>query len=78
MDKNRRARYQRKLEQECEDLRALLFRTEHAGRNVDEQIPEDAAEKAASSYTKEFLFRQSDSERTHLHLVEEALARVKS
>ena len=78
MDKNRRARYQRRLEQEYADLQALLSSTEHAGRNADEQMPEDAAEKAANSYAKEFLFRQSDSERSHLHLVEEALARVRS
>jgi DnaK suppressor protein len=78
MDKNRRARYQRRLEQEYADLQALLSTTEHAGRNADEQVPEDAAEKAANSYAKEFLFRQSDSERSHLHLVEEALTRVRS
>ena len=78
MDKNRRARYQKMLQQEYEDLQALYSRTQHAGRNADEQVPEDAAEKAANSYTKEFLFRQSDSERTHLYLVQEALNRVKS
>jgi DnaK suppressor protein len=78
MDKNRRARYQRRLEQEYADLRALLSTTEHAGRNADEQVPEDAAEKAANSYAKEFLFHQSDSERSHLHLVQEALTRVHS
>jgi DnaK suppressor protein len=78
MDKNRRARYQRRLEQEYKDLQALLSSTQEAGRNADEQVPEDAAEKAANSYAKEFLFRQSDSERSHLHLVEEALGRVRS
>lgn len=78
MDKNRRARYQRRLEQEYADLQSLLSSTAHAGRTADEQVPEDAAEKAANSYAKEFLFRQSDTERSHLHLVEEALGRVRS
>jgi DnaK suppressor protein len=78
MDKNRRARYRKRLEQEHADLRGLLVRTQDAGRNADESGPEDAAEKAANSYTKEFLFRQSDNERSHLHLVEEALGRVGS
>lgn len=78
MDKNRRARYQRRLEKEYADLQSLLSSTEHAGRSADQQMPEDAAEKAANSYAKEFLFRQSDSERSHLHLVEEALGRVRS
>jgi RNA polymerase-binding transcription factor len=78
MDKNRRARYQRRLEKEYRDLQDLLSSTAIAGRNADEQVPEDAAEKAANSYAKEFLFRQSDSERSHLHLVEEALVRLRS
>ena len=59
-------------------MHALLARTQDAGRNVDERVPEDVAEKAANSYAKEFFFRQSDSERSHLHLVEEALSRVQS
>ena len=59
-------------------MQALLTSTAHAGRNADEQVPEDAAEKAANSYAKEFFFRQSDSELSHLHLVEEALVRVRS
>jgi DnaK suppressor protein len=78
MDKTSRARYKKKLEQEQADLQALLVRTNDAGRNADELGPEDAAEKAANSYNKEFLFRQSDNERSHLHLVEEALNRVGS
>jgi DnaK suppressor protein len=35
------------------------------------------AEKAANSYTKEFLFHQSDSERTQLNLVQKALERLR-
>lgn len=77
MDKARREKYRLRLERERSDLLALLSRTEHAGREADGTSPEDVAEKAANSYAKEFLFHQSDSERTHLHLVEEALRRVK-
>jgi len=78
MDKSQRERYRQKLEQEYLDLQTLLTRTEHAGRTADEPSPEDAAEKAANSYHKEFLFHQSDSERTHLYEVREALERVRS
>ena len=76
MDKARRERYRRRLEQELVDLRTLLSRTGQAGRLADEASPEDVAEKAANSYNKEFLFHQGDNERTHLHLVEEALKRL--
>ena len=78
MDKSQREKYRQKLEQEYRDLQSLLSSTEHAGRVADEPIPEDAAEKAAKSYNKEFLFHQSDSERSHLHEVREALERVGS
>jgi DnaK suppressor protein len=78
MDKNRQARYKKRLEQERADLKALLSRTYDARRTADEHGPEDAAEKAANSYNKEFLFRQGDSERNHLHLVDEALGRIGS
>ena len=76
MDKARREKYRHRLEQERVDLRSLLSRTKNAGRAADDS-PEDVAERAANSYNKEFLFHQSDSERNHLHLVEEALERVK-
>ena len=78
MDKNRLERYRRRLKKEHQDLQALLSRTEQAIRTADEEIPEDVAEKAANSYAKEFFFSQSDSERTHLYLVREALGRLTS
>ncbi len=77
MDKARLKKYRQRLEQEHSDLATLLSRTGEAGRFADEDSPEDVAEKAANSYTKEFLFHQSDSERTHLHLVREALERLR-
>jgi DnaK suppressor protein len=78
MDKRTRDKYRRKLEQAYQEVESLVSRTEEAGRAADLAAPEDLAEKAANSYTKEFLFHQSDSERVQLHLVEEALVRSKS
>jgi DnaK suppressor protein len=78
MDKNRQARYKKRLDQERADLRVLLSRTQVARRTAEEIGSEDAAEKAANSYNKEFLFSQGDSERNHLQLVEEALSRIGS
>jgi DnaK suppressor protein len=37
----------------------------------------DLADKAANSYTKEFLFGQTHNDRTQLALVDDALSRVK-
>jgi DnaK suppressor protein len=40
-------------------------------------VAQDIADKAANSYTKEFLFHQSNSERQLLQLVEGALDRIR-
>ena len=78
MDKRRREQYRKKLDQKRSDLENLIARTGEAGRATGVASSEDTAELAANSYAKEFLFRQSDAERSQLHLVHEALTRVES
>ena len=78
MDKRRREVYRRKLERVDDDLRTLVSRTAQEGRNTDVNSPDDAAERAANSYTKEFLFYQSDSKRVQIQMVRRALERTKS
>ena len=46
------------------------------GKEADEEGAQDIADKAANSYTKEFLFSLSNSERDMLNLVDEALGRI--
>ncbi|HET7747560.1 MAG TPA: TraR/DksA family transcriptional regulator, partial [Vicinamibacteria bacterium] len=43
---------------------------------ADDEASQDIADKAANSYTKEFLFSLSSSERDMLQLVDEALVRI--
>ncbi|MCY4585813.1 MAG: TraR/DksA C4-type zinc finger protein [Bryobacterales bacterium] len=78
MDKRRRERYRKKLEQKQCELQALVLCTGEAGRATDIDFSKDSAERAANSYAKEFLFRQSDAERTQLQLVQQALSRIAS
>ena len=78
MDKSARERIRERLEQEQRDVESLVARTESAGREADQAFPEDVADKAANSYTKEFLFSQSNSERSHLQRVTAALARLRN
>lgn len=59
-----------------DDLLGLLQRAELDGRIVEEEGTQDLADKAASAYTKEFLFYQSSTERTLLQLINDALARM--
>ena len=46
------------------------------GMEADGEATQDIADKAANSYTKEFLFSLSNTERALLHEVDDALARI--
>ena len=76
MDKKRQEQFRKRLEQQQEELRGFVARIEQDGRAADEEGTQDPADKAANSYTKEFLFSQSNNERSILQLVEEALRRM--
>ena len=78
MDKKRLEQFKKKLEARQVELRRIVTRTEHDGRTADEEAAQDIADKAANSYTKEFLFSQSNHERFILQLVDEAMERIKN
>lgn len=75
-DKKRLEQFRKRLEQRQEELIAIVARIEQDGREADDEATQDPADKAANSYTKEFLFSQSNNERYLLQLVEEALKRM--
>jgi DnaK suppressor protein len=77
MDKKKLDYFKKKLEARQLELRRTVSRTEQDGRSADEEPAQDVADKAANSYTKEFLFHQSNNERQHLQLVEKALDRIR-
>ena len=78
MDKKRTEYYKKKLVARREELLKSIARTEEEGRAADDDPTVDMADKAANSYTKEFLFGQTNTERTLLNLIEGALARIKN
>ncbi len=77
MEKKRLEYYRKKLLVKREELLRNIARTEEEGRAADEDPTVDLADKAANSYTKEFLFGQTNHDRFTLQLVEEALGRMK-
>ena len=77
MDKKKLDSFKKRLETRQQELRRTVTRTQQDGRNADEDTAQDIADKAASSYTKEFLFHQSNNERQTLMMVEGALARIR-
>jgi DnaK suppressor protein len=78
MDKRRIEVYRKRLVERQEQLLQSVSKTEQDGRQADGDPTQDSADKAASSYNKEFLFKLSNDDRYILQLVNEALRRVKS
>jgi DnaK suppressor protein len=78
MDKKRLDYYKKKLQSRREELIKSIARTEEEGRTADDDPTVDLADKAANSYTKEFLFGQTNTDRTMLALIDEALNRIKA
>ena len=77
MDKKRLDYYKKKLQVKREELLRIISRTEQEGRAADDDPTVDLADKAANSYTKEFLFGQTNNDRFILQIVDEALGRAK-
>jgi DnaK suppressor protein len=77
MDKKKLDTFKKRLEERQQSLRKTVSRTEEDGRIADQDTAQDIADRAASSYTKEFLFSQSNNDRQLLQMVETALARIR-
>lgn len=76
MDKRKVAHYRKQLLAKQEEIRRMVARSDEDGREADREITQDPADRAANSYTKEFLFHQSDDNRRILQLVQDALHRA--
>jgi DnaK suppressor protein len=77
MDKKKLEAFKKRLETRQQELRRMVSRTQQDGRTADEDVAQDIADKAASSYNKEFLFHQSNNDRQLLMMVEGALGRIR-
>ncbi len=76
MDKKKIEYFRKKLEARQQQLRHMVTRNQQDGRSADDEATQDIADRAASSYNKEFLFSQSNNDRQLLLLVDRALARI--
>jgi DnaK suppressor protein len=59
-----------------EEIVAKLSEVYNESKEVESGIAQDIADKAESSYTKEFLLSLSNAERELLFLIDEALKRI--
>ena len=78
MDKKRLEYYKKKLLARREELTKTIARTQEEGRTADEDPTVDLADKAANSYTKEFLFGMTNTDRAILNMIDAALKRIQS
>ncbi len=78
MDQKRMRLFREKLLQKKNDILEAYTKNKNYGKEADGEGAQDIADKAANSYTKEFLFSLSNAERDTLALVDEALARIDS
>src|SRR6267378_4298589 len=78
MDKKRLEYYKKKLLNRRDELVRTITRTEEEGRQADDDPTVDLADKAANSYTKEFLFGQTNTDRAILNMIDEALKRIRN
>ena len=76
MDKRTIEQYRKKLLEKHRELTRAYLRDKTYGKESDEGGSADLADKAAISYTKEFLYSLSNTERNVLQQVEQALLRL--
>ncbi len=70
--------YRKSLLLQKERILKKLSQFHNESMEIESDIAQDVADKAESSYTKEFLLSLSDAERNQLGLIDEALRRLKS
>ena len=76
MNKEEREKYKKTLIEKKEEIVAKLSEAYNESKEIETGIAQDIADKAESSYTKEFLLSLSDAERKQLFLIDEALKRI--
>jgi DnaK suppressor protein len=78
MDRRKMKVFQEKLLTKKQEILEAFTKNKIYGREADGEPSQDIADKAANSYTKEFLFSLSNSERRLLQQVDDALSRIES
>jgi DnaK suppressor protein len=76
MPKKDLEKYRRLLREKKNSLLAELAKTKNAEEETTEESTQDIADKAVSSYTREFLYSLTDSERDTVLQIDQALTRI--
>jgi DnaK suppressor protein len=76
MEQKKMKLFRDKLLAKKQEILVAYTKNKSYGKEADEEGSQDIADKASNSYTKEFLFSLSNTERDMLQLVDEALVRI--
>jgi DnaK suppressor protein len=76
MDQKKMKAFRERLLQKKQEILEAYLKNKSYGREADGEGTQDIADKAANSYTKEFLFSLSNAERELVNQVDEALSRI--
>lgn len=76
MNKKEKQVYKKKLLEKKEEIIRKLSTVYSESKEVEAEIAQDVADKAESSYTKEFLLSLTDAEQQMLFLIDQALKRI--
>jgi DnaK suppressor protein len=78
MDQKKTKAFRERLLQKKLEILEAYNKNKSYGKEADGEATQDIADKAANSYTKEFLFSLSNAERELLQLVDDALGRLEA
>jgi DnaK suppressor protein len=78
MDQRKLKVFRERLLQKKQEIMEAYNKNKSYGKEADGEATQDIADKAANSYTKEFLFSLSNTERALLHEVDDAIARIEA
>ena len=76
MDQKKLKAFRERLVVKKQEILVAYNKNKTYGKEADEEVSQDIADKASNSYTKEFLFSLSNTERDMLALVDEAIVRI--
>jgi DnaK suppressor protein len=76
MDQKKARAYRDRLLLKKQEILEAYHKNKSYGKEADGESTQDIADKAANSYTKEFLFSLSNTERDLLQQVDDAIVRI--
>jgi DnaK suppressor protein len=76
MTKKDMEKFRRLLEDKKASISSDLAKTRSAEEETSDEATQDIADKAVSSYTREFLYSLTDGERSTLLQIDDAIARI--